>query len=221
LTLIGNDVVDLIEKENIAKHKDRRFIDRIFTLNEKTNIFNYSCPNTMLWALWAGKEAAYKVEKKLSPEVHFVPRAYAVGLSEHPWGKSKLPIMGECFAGKVKTPKRYIDIEILATSDFIHCLGVVKTAKSSSVDWGIDNIYQNPRLTDDCALNIARKVAGEKLAAHLNCDSKRIEIRREQKVNDLGPPLVYFDGKVAEIDISLSHDGRFVAYAFANFNFKN
>jgi phosphopantetheinyl transferase (holo-ACP synthase) len=223
LPLVGNDVVDLLGKGNVGKYEDWRFIERVFSSNEQKMIFNHSYPDAMLWALWGGKEAAYKVEKKFSPKVNFVPSAYAVNLyggCKHSEEKRKLSKSVVYFTGTVETPKRCINIEIMVTSDFINCLGVYGEPQGGKpIIWEIDDIYQKQQ-TGNCNDEslLVREAARKSLASYLNCNPERIEIRRKQKMSNLGPPFVYFDGKPAEIDVTLSHDGRYVAYAFTCFN---
>ena len=53
------------------------------------------------------------------------------------------------------------------------------------------------------------------LAGFLREDDQHIEIRRQKKEGDLLPPVVYLKGVQTDIDVSLSHDGQWVAYAFA------
>lgn len=220
MPLVGNDVVDLHGSGNIGKYKDWRFIERVFTLSEQKRIFDYSYPDGMLWALWAGKEAAFKVVKKLFPEMPFSPRMYEVGLYGYRYlgDKDGVSKGGRYFKGFAETPKGFIDIEIIMTSDFIHCIGVGETPGGKSIIGGIDCICQKQKLIVECESFLVREAARKKLASYLNCDPERIEIRRKQEMSNLGPPFVYFNGEPAGIDISLSHDGRFIAYAFTSFN---
>ncbi|MBE0557548.1 MAG: 4'-phosphopantetheinyl transferase superfamily protein, partial [Proteobacteria bacterium] len=57
---VGNDVVDLNEPDNRGKSGDDRFLGRVFTAEERELIARAAAPNTLLWSLWAAKEAAYK-----------------------------------------------------------------------------------------------------------------------------------------------------------------
>jgi phosphopantetheinyl transferase (holo-ACP synthase) len=214
--------VDLLGSGNIGRYKDWRFIERVFTSSEQKRISDYPCPDGMLWALWAGKEAAYKVVKKLFPEMPFSPRTYEVDLYGCGYSGEKDGVSkgGRYFKGSAGTPKWFIDIEVIITSDFIHCLGVYGEPRGGkTIIWGIDNIYQKQQ-TGNCNDEslLVREAARKSIASYLNCNPERIEIRRKQKMSNLGPPFVYFDGKPAEIDVTLSHDGRYVAYAFTGFN---
>ena len=76
--MIGNDLVDLRAREASGKSGDARFVARVFTARETELIARSSNPDAALWALWAAKEAAYKVAKKLRPDVIFAHSRYEV-----------------------------------------------------------------------------------------------------------------------------------------------
>ena len=76
--MIGNDLVDLRARESAGRSRDARFVARVFTAREAELIARSSSPDAALWMLWAAKEAAYKVAKKLHPDVIFAHSRYEV-----------------------------------------------------------------------------------------------------------------------------------------------
>ena len=77
---VGNDVVDLKDPENIGKNRDDRFLCRVFTAGERELIASVPSPDTLLWSLWAAKEAAYKAVSSADPAVCSIPHRYRVVL---------------------------------------------------------------------------------------------------------------------------------------------
>ncbi|KUG24292.1 hypothetical protein ASZ90_005889 [hydrocarbon metagenome] len=61
----------------------------------------------------------------------------------------------------------------------------------------------------------SRLCLAQSLAKHFLPDIHQIKIKRIKENGELQPPRAYIDGVKTDIDISLSHDGRFVAYAFS------
>ncbi|PIP08679.1 MAG: hypothetical protein COX51_03190, partial [Syntrophobacteraceae bacterium CG23_combo_of_CG06-09_8_20_14_all_50_8] len=61
LLRVGNDIVDLTHPHAKGKSRDLRFLKRVFLPDEERQILASHEPDTMLWTLWTGKEAAYKV----------------------------------------------------------------------------------------------------------------------------------------------------------------
>jgi hypothetical protein len=104
------------------------------------------------------------------------------------------------------------------TRDYIHCIGTADSAGAiDSVVWHADPIGPAPQSSPDHESLCVRYALKKHLSAHVDQDPEDIEIRRAKGPRGLGPPLVYINGRQSDIDISLSHDGRFAAYAFTVF----
>jgi hypothetical protein len=78
LSPVGNDVVDLAAPGNIGKSSDARFCGRVFTAEERDWIAGAACPDALLWAIWAAKEAAYKAVSRDDPAVCSIPCRYKI-----------------------------------------------------------------------------------------------------------------------------------------------
>jgi len=206
LRRVGNDIVDLTSPDSREKSRDIRFINRVFTQGEKKQILNTANPDGMLWAMWAGKEASYKVVSKSHPAVSSVPRAYEVSFEEDmsKWtGNSSL-------SGVVETPRGSVPVRIFRTCDSIHCIATTGLPEAvDSVIWGVQHIGSG--LVESV---VVREAAKRHLSLLLDRDPDEIEIRRLKGSAGSKPPIVYVEGRKAGVDISLSHDGAFAAYAF-------
>ena len=77
---VGNDVVDLKDAANSGKSRDSRFLKKILTDAEIEYVKNADGPDQALWSLWACKETAYKVIKKILPDIVFAPRQWQVNV---------------------------------------------------------------------------------------------------------------------------------------------
>ena len=60
----------------------------------------------------------------------------------------------------------------------------------------------------------ARDCLSRRLSDIYQLNFREMAIRRTEKGGELQPPYLYYKNKKAPFDISLSHDGQFVAYAF-------
>lgn len=200
---IGNDVVDLKEPANVQKSGDSRFLKKILTDAEIEVVINAENSDEALWSIWACKETAYKVIKKTFPNAAFIPRKWQVSFN-----RSQL----ECSEGEVVIEGKVgIFIRLFFNYDYIHCVGVNKLAELDKIISGVEFLPEedNPSL-------FSRLCLEKRLAEHFLLDSNQIKIRRIKERGELQPPRTYIDGRETDIDISLSHDGRFVAYAFFN-----
>jgi len=209
--------VDLNDPHNMGKSRNLRFVNRVFTPNEQDLIFDSAKPDTMVWALWAGKETAYKIINKCYPSASSVPRLYTVHLDQRDENSNSVdfPEAGSTISGSVDTPHGIVYIKIFITSDYVHCVGTTSSLEEiGSLVWHVDRISPDSELISDYESTFVRKALKRRLLAYCNRDTKDIDIRREKGPHGLGPPFVCINGTQAEIDISLSHDGVFTAYAF-------
>lgn len=212
---VGNDIVDLTNPETKKKSQDIRFINRVFTQGEKEQIFSSTNADFMLWALWAGKESAYKVVSKFCPDISSVPREYDVSFDEDVMQLSRGCFGRYTLSGAVRTPCGSILIKTYQTHDSVHCIGASGSPGNvDTITWGVKRIGRRPDFTPHFESFAVREAAKNHLSLYLNRKPDEIEIRRPKGERDLGAPIVYVDDSPAEVDISLSHEGEFVAYAF-------
>ncbi len=60
-----------------------RYVSRVLTPAERNRLDQFPEKDVLLWALWAGKEAAFKILAKSDPALPFIPRAYEVHLDDY------------------------------------------------------------------------------------------------------------------------------------------
>jgi len=194
-------------------------VNRVFTLNEQKQIFNSTStdPDTILWTLWAGKETAYKVLCKDDPSVSSVPHLYEVRL--YPDWKSKetagISSGGYQVDGFVDAHGSKVHIRVFIDRDYIHCIGTSDSVEAlDSVVYHMDKLTPVKSPTPDYESEFVRASLKKHLASCCNARPEDIEIRRVKTSRGLGPPFIYINGLLSDVDISLSHDGPFTAYAF-------
>ena len=208
---VGNDVVDLADPGKKGKSRDVRFISRVFTAGERERIFGSARPEETLWTLWAGKEAAYKVAVKTDPGVCSIPRAYPVE-----WNRQ-----GEGFlrAGTVQTPAGPVFLRVFREGDALHVIATDSFRENlEEIVAGIASAEQmgaGPVPSDEQASFLVRELLLRRLSECLGRSTSEMDIRRIKGPRGLGPPRVWLQGKPSALDVSLSHDGRFVACAFS------
>lgn len=208
---IGNDIVDLGHPDAIAKWKDSRFVNRVLTPAEQEQVRSSFCPDSFFWMFWAAKESAYKAISGIFPHVSSSPRRYEVffGGRESP---SFIHVM-------VTSPKTPVQVQAVIEKDFVHCLGITGLKQDfHNIETGIYRIIADneiDRIMPEQESFLVRELAGKRIAAHAGVPVSEVQIRRKIIRNQPGPPEVYIKGEKSMISISLSHDGRFAAYALA------
>lgn len=203
---IGNDIVDFSAPGAVGKHHDERFVARVFTGNERQWIEDDSNPDRMLWTLWSCKETAYKAVGKSHRRTAWAPVRYTVHIEEM--------ISRRSIRGVVGTPAGNVLFEAGIEGNFVHCIGTSGTlCDLQSIVTGVNRCSRNREVPPDLSKE-ARALIVERLASHGAGGKGSIKILRPGGARGLNPPIVSIGGRIAPIDISLSHDGLYVACAF-------
>jgi phosphopantetheinyl transferase (holo-ACP synthase) len=179
--------------------------------DEQQVVFVSARPDSILWALWAAKETAYKAVSKSIPDITSAPRYYPVTLD---CGNRD----AEAF-GAVYTPVGVVPVKIFFHSDYVHCIGGTGCSRNLGEilcglgEIGSDEEFFSYSLSERESLT-ARKLLKKRIASCLGQNPDDIHVLYENDSRGQGSPKVCFKGQKAPMDISLSHDGRYAAYAF-------
>jgi phosphopantetheine--protein transferase-like protein len=231
---IGNDVVDLAEPWVAGKEHDRRFMDRVFTPEERDRILAAAAPTLALWKTWSAKETAFKIASKLREGLVFAHREFEV-VPDDVLEPERL--VGEAIGQWASV--RFDDLEIRVrwetARDYIHCIGQLARHGGGPARGDSELMRGTRRLlagivSDDNALPGALSCA-ERASVHSTASerarllARRLMDRWEHHLKDAeivrlwrswgwSPPVISKEGQpMADFDVSLSHDGRFVAAA--------
>ncbi|MFV8225819.1 4'-phosphopantetheinyl transferase superfamily protein [Christiangramia aquimixticola] len=103
--MIGNDIIDLEIALKLPKSDNIRFMNKVFSEEEKLHIFRSTDPEIQLWKIWSMKETAYKAHQR---NYNFKPVLN--------------PIKFRCFpnTGKVEIGTSIYSTQTEVTSEFIH-----------------------------------------------------------------------------------------------------
>lgn len=208
MPFIGNDIVDLTDPENRRKGTDARYISRILNPRELEMISGSPDPDTMLWSLWACKEASYKALVK-ARKVSSSPLKYSVLFGPQPRPHQ--------FTAIVETPEGEVSVLLTRRKKYVHA--VASTGGEGSINslrWAAVSLkLPRKEITPDIQSRAARGAAIMSIAKFLKKKPEQLDIiRRALNAGELGPPILLLDGAETGIDISLSHDGLYLAYAF-------
>ncbi len=191
--MVGNDVVDLRDVDaDIATYRDR-FDERVFRDDEREAISGDELGRDTRWQYWAAKEACFKVAKQEDASTVFSPRAFEV-YSDRRWVETFMPVQHTSGQFMVILEPGRDCVHALAArgaSDFAHVLRAVVPCDPSTE-----------------AGSEVRRLAREAVAKRLDVAVERFEITRDGRV-----PKLRLDGECLDTSLSLSHHGRWVAYA--------
>ena len=202
---VGNDVVDLKDPDNIGKGRDGRFIGRVFTAGERELIASAPSHDTLLWSLWAAKEAAYKAVSRGDPAACSIPNQYRVALD--PEAATRKP--GR-LTGKVITPRGELFLDVAVSEEWVHALAAGTEEDLQRLFRRVKRLETGKGAADPSAF--VRGVLLREIARRLDCPVGDLAVVKNQ--DGLGAPRILFHGNLLAAEVSLSHDGRFAAFAF-------
>lgn len=191
---VGNDVVDLADPETRLTGLHPRFDERVFGAVERDVLEASRSRHVLHWAFWAAKESAYKARKRLAPEAVFSPKEFEVELSP-------LPTTGDggVAVGRVFHRGDVFELEVRVDGASVHAVAKSKDEAGARVLWKVERALCDPSVA-------ARRLAAAAIGSALGLDPAGLRIVRR-------PPVAMHRGRRLDADVSLSHHGRFVAFA--------
>ncbi len=240
---IGNDVMDLLHPRCEKRARTDPLLDRILTPEERAWLDttpDEAAWTIGLWALWAAKEAAFKVFCKLGAGEPFIPKVYRCRLRTAALeGSPFLRIQGTVRHRQDDTP---VTVDGSSNRSYVHLIawnGSVERPRRDRLEIGIEEMDEDTELSlDDLRSRFtaeewagiyslrsarARLLARARIRSHLPTlglapppalGEGRVEIRTPGERPGRAAPRIWFDGsEVEDLDLSLSHHGRFVAWA--------
>lgn len=186
--MVGNDVVDLADLEVRAGPAHPRFDARVFAPAERRALAAEGTPNRLRWTLWAAKEAAYKLAVKRDPNVIFAASRFVVE-----FGRASL--------GEVRHPGGHVAVTLATRGNAVHA--VASDAVGPEIVTGLAS-----RIGASDASDAVRRLAVRDVAARLGVLESELRIGRRGRI-----PTLSLRGSDRSLDLSLSHHGRYVAFA--------
>jgi len=193
--MIGNDVVDLRDADSRTESLHPRFDERAFAAPERLQIARSRNPEQLRWMLWAAKEAAYKVARRMHPRTVFSPPQFVV----------TLPAAGDA---SVTHGQRRYSVEVRVEQDVVHAIAMPHPRTSSPV-------FKTLRLSADLEPTperlsaVARELAIKNVAELLTVPEKDLGVTRRARI-----PSLQLRDRDLPGHLSLSHHGCVTGFAY-------
>ena len=184
---VGNDVVDLEDPAIAQTHLRERFVHRVCASSERALLASSPEPKRLLWSLFAAKEAAFKaISKVLAGPLVFAHSRFVVTADLR----------------SVSYEKHVLWLRVDLEGPCVHA---VAWTDDEVPICGVEQI--GPDLEPSAAARalLLKRLGGQGLTV------ERAPLPGSW--NGFGPPKLFRDGVELNLDISLSHDGRFVGFA--------
>ena len=200
--LVGNDVVDLRDAESRPESLHARFDGRVFTPCELLVLNASTFPDSLRWTLWAAKESAYKVAKKLDPTVRFIPRNFVVrGIAE-----------GRVVPGRVLVAHEVGSFDVLLdrTREWVHAVATLAAENAPPPQARFCSEIERLESPRADPSRFVRELACTALGSAMTCPPGQVRVAAAR-----GIPVAVLRDRRLPVDLSLSHHGRFVAWVYS------
>ncbi len=219
--MLGNDVVDLLDVDARPETFHRRFDTRVFAAEERRAIATDDRPPALRWAHWGAKEAAYKLARQLDPQFVFSPARLVARFepaSRTPEGSFERRGRLELASGP-QGRVQAIDLKSFETREYVHVVALVAGSDWSAVVMAVEPLLSHlseseASHSEDASLAV-RRLALREIGRELGLAAGRLSIGRLSIGREGRIPTVELDGRATNFALSLSHHGRFVAFAFS------
>ncbi|MEM6515182.1 MAG: 4'-phosphopantetheinyl transferase superfamily protein [Bacteroidota bacterium] len=192
--MIGNDIVDLSFAEMSSNWKRPRFLEKIFTENERQIIFSSPDKHKIVWRLWSMKEAAYKAYRRDEANPFFNPKKLSCSLISESIGT--VNVLGNHYETITEMTNEFVHSLAYQKAKKIHLKREIFELKSKQHQHQSDEVREKLRST--IWSTFTDNIRPEKLVIN-------------KAIN--GMPYLVLDKEKLDSIVSLSHHGRFGAYA--------
>jgi phosphopantetheinyl transferase (holo-ACP synthase) len=224
-TFVGNDIIDLASPRLLDRAADPRLWDRVLAPSERGSVEMSDDPPRAFLCHWAAKEAGFKAVSKAAgaPPV-FEHRSFVVELADGSDG-GVLRYRGTVCKISLESAERTIHALAWTGEDVDAAAHRTRAAFADPVDPSgpggriapalTELLHPEERATIHSAPSAwVRILAREALAGATGQPKEAIAILGDPDAPGRAPPRLRIEGLREVPDLSLSHHGRFVAWAF-------
>jgi len=191
--MIGNDVVDLEDADSRIAGHHPRFDARVFAPAERELIAADPDGDRVRWLLWAAKESAYKTARGADARTVFSPVRFVVSLVSSA-------------AATVDGPGGPFDVDVEANAEHVHAVARRRDDAGATVYSAVARLGPGTAVSTPSAA--VRRVTVTMLARLLDIPERALALDRDGRM-----PRLRIGGRPSPAAVSLSHHGRFVAFA--------
>jgi phosphopantetheinyl transferase (holo-ACP synthase) len=207
--VIGNDVVDLADTDSVVVAHHPKFDVRVFAAEERELLQRSADVERLRWSLWAAKESTFKLLRRSATALVFSPSRFVV----RPTGKNSATVDA---AGEA------VDVRFESGGDFVHAVACHETLHREGIAFAVaDAAAVLVRSSEDStaaasgpdpatAGAAARRLALTTIARVLGERIESLSVSLDGRA-----PVLLRGGRPLPGTLSLSHHGRFVAFAWS------
>ena len=209
---VGNDVVDLQDPANQPSAIHPRFDERVFSDRELRRLGGVDEleRHRLRWTLWAARESAYKYLAQREPDTPFRPAEMRVRLTG--------PLSGRP-VGRVEWREHAVEVQADCRPDRVHVVTLAGGVPPACAVWriveaSVEDAGVGGAATDPRSISAATRVlAGRTVARELGLRGADVRVVTPPAGKVDPAPHALHGGSALPVELSLSHDGAWIACA--------
>jgi phosphopantetheinyl transferase (holo-ACP synthase) len=207
MNYIGNDILSLKSKQNLQSFSNPKYITKVLNNSEimLTEGINLALLTSLCWSI---KESAYKVLVKTGFEITFAPKMFTVNVIDmQQFIKAKKSCNENLLIPEIKVTAYGLNFYSFPeiTGEYMHSVSSLKKDDQVNIYRNVREI-RNKKNESKEAVSFLLEAIAEKTGA---CPDELDLMKNERNI-----PILMQKGLPLNIDVSLSHDGNYVSYAF-------
>jgi hypothetical protein len=207
--MLGNDIIDLDDPDADVATFSPRWSSRVLTAGEAEAVAAATDADRMLWRIWAAKEAAYKWARQIDERAIFSPPAFEVTFAPRPVRAAR-----DLLQGHVDWQGERVSLFLEEGARWLHAWVDDAPFGAGPPRLGIAALPPALRcIADGPSRFVRRCVTRDAMAGPLRHASRFHELELEIVRHGRIPQLRSGRGRESA-SLSLSHHGRFVAWAW-------
>lgn len=188
--MVGTDIIDIEETKRTTHWQRPRFLEKLFTPQERRYIEDSNDAFSLVWQLWSMKESAYKLYTQLYPSRFYNPKQFECKLNA-----SHGNIVYKTFECIVKTKK---------TKQYILSEARLNHHKISSKIITFEN--KNHKTQSESTRVMLIKQISKQFGYTSNVSVK---------TSKFGMPSVYHNSEPLQLSVAISHHGHYGTFAIS------
>ena len=204
--MVGNDIVDLTDRDADVTTYSARFDARVFSEEERRSLRESAAPERLRWRLWAAKEASYKLACQRRPATSFSPIRFRVSLES---ATSAIEESEGRLRGRVQHPDECCRVEIFEGPQWVHAIAIPDGEDFGRVMHSIERLKgASAKDPGSRPSEAVRDLACMSVARRLALPSESLRVERVGRI-----PEIWHETRRLPLGLSLSHHGEYVAFA--------
>jgi len=198
--LIGNDIIALNDPDNLRSFSNHRYLEKVFTQTERSFINEFEDPH-LPQLFWTLKESVYKTLVKMGCRYRFCPINLEIDTERIRFNQQ--------IVVQVSYKAHLIVAKAFQFPDYIHSIAATDLNEIERINY---KVFEIKPLQVGAQSHLVREFFIANYARDFSVSAEDLNIHSDYKT---GVPAVVCNGIVCNIDLSFTHDGVYVAYAYS------